>query len=99
MNVGSSEWGCKWSFDEGEEHRKPGGSSFTCCKSFIKIEARDASVSCRSERFGIRTKEWKAAKSNNTSAFHISAFNFIGTSDITLVSSCIDLVWSSTDPC
>mmetsp|Transcript_23627 Transcript_23627/g.66295 ORF Transcript_23627/g.66295 Transcript_23627/m.66295 type:complete len:206 (+) Transcript_23627:53-670(+) len=96
MNVGSSAGVCVWSPLDGEAHMKPGGSSLTRDRSFSKIDETAASVSCRSARLRIRTREWNAARSKSTSAFHISFLSLIGTRDMTRLSRSTDLVWEST---
>mmetsp|Transcript_81087 Transcript_81087/g.235212 ORF Transcript_81087/g.235212 Transcript_81087/m.235212 type:complete len:283 (-) Transcript_81087:1413-2261(-) len=83
MKVGRTANVCKWSSFLGEEHMNSFGSNDARCKSHKSTDASDASTNCRRARFKILTKEWNAAKSKSTSAFHMSFFNFMGTSEVT----------------
>mmetsp|Transcript_54903 Transcript_54903/g.103027 ORF Transcript_54903/g.103027 Transcript_54903/m.103027 type:complete len:213 (-) Transcript_54903:1453-2091(-) len=91
MKVGINAGVCRWSSFFGEAHMKPRGKSLAFERSLSKIDASDASTSCRRARFKMRTSEWNAARSNSTSAFHMSFFSFIGTSDMTRLSKSTDL--------
>mmetsp|Transcript_13470 Transcript_13470/g.40002 ORF Transcript_13470/g.40002 Transcript_13470/m.40002 type:complete len:340 (+) Transcript_13470:350-1369(+) len=95
IKVGSTAGVDRWSSRFGEAHMKPQGRSFTRLRSFRMIDDKEASTICRSARFKMRTSEWKAAKSKSTSAFHMSFFSRIGTSDITRVSSSVAFVLGS----
>mmetsp|Transcript_101985 Transcript_101985/g.288780 ORF Transcript_101985/g.288780 Transcript_101985/m.288780 type:complete len:272 (-) Transcript_101985:142-957(-) len=96
MKVGKMAGVCVLSSRSGEPHMKPAVSSFVRERSLSRTEARDASTNWRRALFSTRTSEWNADRSNSTSAFHMSAFSLIGTSDITLVRSSSDFVSVST---
>mmetsp|Transcript_57704 Transcript_57704/g.154199 ORF Transcript_57704/g.154199 Transcript_57704/m.154199 type:complete len:216 (-) Transcript_57704:306-953(-) len=72
------------------------GSSLSLLRSSSKTDAKHASTICLSVRLRMRTSEWKAARSNSTWAFHMSFLSFIGTSDMTRLSSIIDFFVEST---
>merc|ERR1719162_1215709 len=94
MNVGRIAGLCQLFLVSGDEHMKPGGNDFTQSKFCNKTETNEASTNWRKDLFKVRTKPWNAAKSKSTSAFHISFFNLIGTSDMTRHKSILTLTFS-----